>query len=83
MKAPAASTGGNNAKHPYMQKTETVDFCVIISGEVTLILDTEERILGAGDVVILRGANHAWSNHSYAPVKIAIASHDADPLAHG
>jgi quercetin dioxygenase-like cupin family protein len=82
MKAPLASTAGKNAQHPYMQKTETIDFCVIISGEVTLILDTEERIVGAGDVVILRGVNHAWSNHSDAPVKIAIASHDADPLAH-
>ena len=60
-----------------MQKTDTIDYCVIIRGEVTLILDKEERKVAAGDVVIIRGANHAWSNHTDAPVKIAIASHDA------
>jgi quercetin dioxygenase-like cupin family protein len=82
MKAPFASTYSKDAKHPYMQKTETMDFCVVISGQATLILDTEERQVSAGDVVILRGVNHAWSNHSDGPVKIAIASHDADFQAH-
>ena len=82
MKAPFASTYSKDAKHPYMQKTETMDFCVVISGQATLILDAEERQVSAGDVVILRGVNHAWSNHSDGPVKIAIASHDADFQAH-
>ncbi len=78
MQAPFASTYSEAAKHPYMQKTKTVDFCTIIHGEVTLVLDTEECRVSAGDVVVLRGVNHAWSNHSNAPAMIAIASHDAD-----
>jgi quercetin dioxygenase-like cupin family protein len=78
MQAPFASTYAEDAKHPYMQKTKTVDFCTIIHGEVTLVLDTEERRVSAGDVVVLRGVNHAWSNHSNAPAMIAIASHDAE-----
>jgi quercetin dioxygenase-like cupin family protein len=78
MQAPFASTYTETAKHPYMQKTKTVDFCTIIHGEVTLVLETEECRVSAGDVVVLRGVNHAWSNHSSAPVMIAIASHDAE-----
>ena len=79
MNAPFASTSSNGGRHPYMQKTDTIDYCVIIRGEVTLILDKEERKVAAGDVVIIRGANHAWSNNTDAPVVIAIASHDAQP----
>jgi uncharacterized cupin superfamily protein len=60
-----------------MQKTRTLDFCLILEGEVTLVLDTEEVQLKAGDSVIQRGTNHAWSNRSDRPCRIAISSHDA------
>jgi mannose-6-phosphate isomerase-like protein (cupin superfamily) len=76
MGSPQASTYGASAPHPYMQKTHTLDFCLIIEGEITLVLDTEEVELKAGDTVIQRGTNHAWSNRSHAPCVIAISSHD-------
>lgn len=76
--SPQASTYERSAPHPYMQKTRTLDFCLILEGEVTLVLDTEEVHLAAGDTVILRGTNHAWSNRSDRPCRIAISSHDAD-----
>jgi quercetin dioxygenase-like cupin family protein len=72
-----ASTYSQDSRHPYMQKTDTIDYCVIIRGEASLILDKEERKVSTGDVVIIRGANHAWSNHTDALVVIAITSHDA------
>ncbi len=75
--APHASTHGPGAPHPYMQKTRTLDFCLILDGEVTLVLDTEEVMLRAGDTVVQRGTNHAWSNRSDRPCRIAISSHDA------
>ena len=59
-----------------MQKTQTLDFCLILEGEITLVLDTEEVHLKVGDTVVQRGANHAWSNRSNRPCRIAILSHD-------
>ena len=77
MSAPAASTYSAQAPHPYMQKTRTLDFCLILEGEITLVLDTEEVQLSAGDTVVQRGTNHAWSNRSDRPCVVAISSHDA------
>jgi cupin domain len=77
MGSPAASTYSPQAPHPYMQKTRTLDFCLILEGEITLVLDTAEVLLAAGDTVVQRGTNHAWSNRSDRPCTIAISSHDA------
>jgi uncharacterized cupin superfamily protein len=60
-----------------MQKTRPLEFCAVIDGEATLVLDTQEVRMAAGDVAILRGANHAWSNRSTRPARVAIASHAA------
>jgi hypothetical protein len=76
MGSPRASTYGPKAPHPYMQQTRTLDFCLVLEGEITLVLDLEEVHLRAGDTVIQRGTNHAWSNRSNAPCVIAISSHD-------
>lgn len=75
--SPAASTYAAGAPHRYMQKMQTLDFCLILEGEITLVLDTEEVHLKAGDTVVQRGTNHAWSNRSNRPCRIAISSHDA------
>ncbi len=50
--------------------------CLVIEGEIAFVVDTEEASLKAGDTVIQRGTNHAWSNRSNAPCVIAISSHD-------
>ncbi len=76
MGSPGASTYSPNAPHPYMQKTETLDFALIIEGEITLVLDTEEVQLKAGDTVVQRGTNHAWSNRSGKPCVVAFTSHE-------
>jgi hypothetical protein len=76
MGSPAASTYSPRAAHPYMQRTRTLDFCVVLEGKLTLVLDAEEVLLQTGDVVVQRGANHAWSNRSGSPATLAIVSHD-------
>jgi uncharacterized cupin superfamily protein len=78
MGSPGASTWSPNAKHPYMQRTKTFDFCFVLDGEVTLVLDDSEVKLVAGDTVVNRGGNHAWSNRSDKPARVYIASHDAE-----
>jgi hypothetical protein len=77
MGSPGASTFSPKAPHPYMQKTRTLDFCLVIEGELTLVLDTQEVHLAAGDTVVQRGTNHAWSNRSGRPCVVAFSSHDA------
>ena len=77
MGSPGASTYSANAPHPYMQKSRTLDFCIVLEGEIVLVLDTQEVTLKAGEFVIQRGTNHAWSNRSDKPAVIAIASHGA------
>ena len=77
MGSPGASTYTAQGPHPYMQKTPTLDFCLVLEGEITLVLDTQEVHLEAGDTVVQRGTNHAWSNRSQCPCVIAFSSHDA------
>lgn len=67
----AAHNVVEGARHPFMHRTDTVDYAIILSGEITMLLDEEEVQLKAGDVVIQRGTNHAWSNRSGAPCRIA------------
>lgn len=76
MGSPGASTYSREAPHPYMQKTRTLEFSIVLEGKIVLVLDTQEVKLKAGDFVVQRGTNHAWSNRSKKPAVVAIASHD-------
>ena len=76
MGSPGASSYSPLAPHPYMQKTRTLDFCVVLEGEIVLVLDTQAVALKAGEIAVQRGTNHAWSNRSARPAVVAIASHD-------
>lgn len=58
-------------------KARTLDFCLVLEGEITLVLDLDEVHLKAGDTVVQRGTRHAWSNRSGKPCVVAISSHDA------
>ena len=51
-------------RHPGMHVTESVDYAVVLEGELTAILDNDETAMRAGDVLIQRGTNHAWANRS-------------------
>lgn len=76
MGSPNASTWSATAKHPYMQKTETLEFALVLDGEIVLVLDTQDVALKKGEFAIIRGSNHAWSNRTGKPATIALASHD-------
>ncbi len=54
-------------KHPAMHVTDTLDAIILIKGQVKLILDKEETIIGPGDVVVQRATNHAWAVVSDEP----------------
>ena len=57
----------DTSKHPAMHKTETVDYIILLKGDVTLVLDEEEVNLKPFDVVVQRGTNHAWVNIGKEP----------------
>jgi quercetin dioxygenase-like cupin family protein len=77
VRASEICTSGTIPNHPYSQKSDTVDFCLVTEGEIFLILDTKETLLKAGEIAVIRGGNHAWSNRSHQPAMVAISSHDA------
>ena len=81
--SPGAATAKDGAPHPYMQRTSSLDLCFILEGAITLMLDTAEVHLKAGDLVILRGTSHAWSNRSDKPCIIMMSQHDATPSRTG
>ena len=66
----AASTVQAHSPHPLMHRTESVDYGVVIEGELTLVLDDSEVLLKAGSVVVQRGTNHAWANRSGKPCRM-------------
>jgi hypothetical protein len=68
---PDAGHDLNPGDHPGMHITETIDYAIVLAGEMTAILETEETILKAGDILIQRGTNHAWANRSDFPARIA------------
>jgi hypothetical protein len=57
----ATHSGG---RHFWFHQTDSIDFAVVLDGEIWLLLDDGECLLRAGDVVVQRGTAHAWSNRS-------------------
>lgn len=60
----AASTVSNHSPHPLMHRTESVDYGIVLEGEIVLVLDKSETTLPQGSIVVQRGINHAWANRS-------------------
>jgi mannose-6-phosphate isomerase-like protein (cupin superfamily) len=65
-----ASTVQAHSPHPLMHRTESIDYGVVIEGEMTLMLDDSEVLLKPGSVVVQRGTNHAWANRSGKPCRM-------------
>ncbi|MFT3821491.1 MAG: cupin domain-containing protein [Rubrivivax sp.] len=66
-----ASTVKVGSPHPLMHRTESIDYGIVIEGEMTLVLDDSEVLLKPGSVVVQRGTNHAWANRSGKPCRMA------------
>jgi mannose-6-phosphate isomerase-like protein (cupin superfamily) len=65
------------SKHAGMHKTRSVDFAVVMEGEIDMILDDGEVHLAAGDVLVQQGTDHAWVNRGERPCRIAFVLIDA------
>lgn len=68
-----------NARHPGFHKTDTIDYAIVLNGEIYALMDEGEKLLKAGDILIQRGTSHAWSNRTDEPVRVAFVLIDAEP----
>ncbi len=69
--------------HPHMHRTETVDYVIVIEGEIEMDMDDSTVKLKAGDIMIQRGTNHAWANRGKTRARVAFVLVDAEPLGIG
>ncbi|HUI96991.1 MAG TPA: cupin domain-containing protein [Xanthobacteraceae bacterium] len=73
---------GAGTRHPFTHRTRSVDYAIILEGEIDMLLDDSEVHLKAGDVLVQQGTNHAWVNNSGANCRIAFVLIDAiEPAA--
>jgi hypothetical protein len=76
----SAAFDRNSPRHPGFHKTNSIDYALVLSGEIYALMDEGEVKLTAGDVLVQRGTNHAWSNRSDEPAYLAFVLIDADPV---
>lgn len=60
-----------NADDPMRHKTSTIDYVIVLQGEIHVVLDTGEKLLKAGDVLVQRGTMHSWSVRGNKPCIVA------------
>ncbi len=81
MGASHQAEGGAKARHSYMHRTRTIDYAIVVEGEIDLLLDDSEVHLKAEDVVVQQGTNHAWVNRGSRTCRVAFVLIDAnEPL---
>ena len=76
----ADAMDADSGRHEMMHRTATVDYAIVLKGEIWAIMDKDETRMEGGDILIQRGTNHAWSNRSDAPCWVAFVLIDAKPL---
>ncbi len=64
-------------RHPFMHRTRSLDYAIILAGEIDMLLDDSEVHLKAGDVLIQQGTNHAWINRGKDVCRIAFVLVDS------
>lgn len=74
-----AAMDADASRHPGMHKTSTVDYALVLDGEIWALMDEGEVLLRAGDCLVQRGTNHAWSNRSDRPCRMAFVLVSAEP----
>lgn len=76
--ADASSFEGKESRHAHMHRTETIDYGIVLEGEIVLIMDEGETTVGPGDIVVQRGTNHGWANRTDKNCRIAFILIDGE-----
>jgi mannose-6-phosphate isomerase-like protein (cupin superfamily) len=61
---------GKHVNHPFMHRTKSIDYAIVLDGEIDMLMDDTEVHLKAGDILVQQGTNHAWVNKSDKPCRI-------------
>ncbi|MGH7907502.1 MAG: cupin domain-containing protein [Candidatus Binataceae bacterium] len=69
----------DTSRHPAMHRTRTLDYIILLEGEVSMLLDEGEVKMKPFDVLIQRGTNHGWVNHGKTTALLAAVLIDAQP----
>lgn len=69
---------GRAPRHPAIHRTRSIDYVVVLEGEIDLLLDDRDVHLKAGDVVVQQATNHAWINRGASPCRLAMVFIDAE-----
>lgn len=72
-----------NARHFWFHKTPSLDYAIVLDGEIYALMDEGETLMRAGDILIQRATNHSWSNRSGKPCRMAFVLLDLEPRAIG
>ena len=76
----ASHAADASSDDPGMHKTDSVDYALVLNGEIWAVMDTDERLMKAGDALIQRGTNHAWSNRTEKPCQVMFVLSGAKPV---
>ena len=74
---------GKYTDHPFMHRTKSIDYAIVLAGEIDMLLDDSKVHLKAGDIMVQQGTNHAWVNTGKETCRIAfvlIGAHEPDVL---
>lgn len=69
---------GHPPRDPAIHRTRSLDYIIVLEGEIVLLLDETETTLRAGDVVVQQATNHAWVNRGAKPCRLAMVFIDAE-----
>ncbi len=75
-----ADVATDTARHPGMHKTVSIDYAIVLSGEIYALMDDGETLMRPGDVLVQRGTSHAWSNRTDQPARVAFVLIGAEIL---
>ena len=70
-------------RHPGFHKTQSIDFAIVLEGEIWALMDVGEELMHAGDILIQRGTNHAWANRATKPARVAFILIATEPCPDG
>jgi hypothetical protein len=75
-----SASKGSEVRHAHMHRTQSIDYAIVLGGEIWAIMDVGETKLLAGDIFVQRGTNHAWANRSKEHCIMAFVLIDAKSL---
>lgn len=71
------TSGGKPPRNPFMHRTRSIDYAIVLDGEIDMLLDDSEVHLKQGDILVQKATNHAWVNNGDGPCRICFVLIDA------